>query len=130
MPSSPQCQTVPCYPVSVGQSQQELTFVQVGTPLMSFSMGEVSASGPFFTCSIFLSGLRCSRVQCGFKTWNAHGKDIDHLSLAPLSVPIRVSASSVQSLICGQSLTHDVYSRAWDGCSSGMNIEARKELAI
>ena len=32
----------------VKHEQQQRTFVHVGTPLMSFSMGEVSASGPFF----------------------------------------------------------------------------------
>ena len=26
------------------------TFAQLGTALMSFSMGDVSAKGPFFTC--------------------------------------------------------------------------------
>ena len=30
---------------------QRHTLLHVGTPLMSFSMGEVSARGPFFTCS-------------------------------------------------------------------------------
>ena len=76
MSSSLQCRTALCNSVSLGQSQQELTFVQVGTPLMSFSMGEVSASGPFFTCSIPFSCLRCSRVQCGFNSWDAHGRDM------------------------------------------------------
>ena len=38
-------------PSAVKHDEQQRTFVHVGTPLMSFSMGEVSASGPFFTCS-------------------------------------------------------------------------------
>ena len=111
MSSSLQCQTAPCYPVSVGQSLQELTFVQVGTPLMSFSMGEVSASGPFFTCSSPLSGFRCSRVQCRFKSWYAHGKNIHYSSLARSHCQSGLVPLSIQSLICGRSLTHVMYSR-------------------
>lgn len=41
---------------------QGLTFVQVGTPLMSFSMGDVSARGPFFTCSACPSNLAHSSL--------------------------------------------------------------------
>jgi hypothetical protein len=37
-------------PSAAKHEEAQRTFVQVGTPLMSFSMGEVSASGPFFTC--------------------------------------------------------------------------------
>ena len=37
-------------PSAVKHEEPQRTFVHVGTPLMSFSMGEVSASGPFFTC--------------------------------------------------------------------------------
>lgn len=39
--------------ISAGRAghMQQHTLLHVGTPLMSFSMGEVSARGPFFTCS-------------------------------------------------------------------------------
>ena len=97
---------------------------------MSFSMGEVSASGPFFTCSSPLSGFRCSREQFGFKSWYAHGKNTDYSSLARSHCRSGSVLSSIQSRICGRSLTHVMYSRAWHGCTSGMNIEARKGLAV
>jgi len=40
--------------------QHERTLDQVGTALMSFSIGEVSARGPFFTCT---PGTTCEPQQ-------------------------------------------------------------------
>ena len=39
-----------------------LAFSQVGTPLMSLSIGDVSASGPFFTCHACAQLCRSSQA--------------------------------------------------------------------
>ena len=43
---------------------QQHTLLHVGTPLMSFSMGEVSARGPFFTCSTSAASLSFQLLFC------------------------------------------------------------------
>ena len=49
---------------------QQHTLLHVGTPLMSFSIGEVSARGPFFTCNILAASLNSQShfwaVRCSF----------------------------------------------------------------
>lgn len=54
------------------EQKSGLALSQVGTPLMSLSMGDVSASGPFFTCHACAQSCHGFPGSCDFggrQTW-------------------------------------------------------------